>query len=178
MRWFLSDEAVDLEAALRAGGEEVVSRPEHHALAYVRDAMFHPTQYPLDDLALSAGAEVAVLVDPLRVLPFGPSLVEFGYARGHGRTLRNRGVTVVMFAHDSRRTLERYAAGMHRRCSCEVNDAGVHIVQTSEVGDMIRGSRRVAVWSPGEGIGRVVEAVMHARSGKTYSPRQQGRAWG
>ena len=177
MRWFLADEAAGLESALVAAGEQICSSPERWASRFVLDAGFRPADYPLAELALGAGADVVVLVDPIRSVPFEGHFAEFGYARGHGKTLRNRGVTLVMFAHDCRATLEAFRAGMHRRCACEVNDVAVHIVPDASVGDLVRGSRRVAVWAGGTPA-PLLAAVEHARSGQVYLPRRDGRLWG
>jgi hypothetical protein len=176
MRWFLSDEAPELEAALRARGEEVVSQPEDAARRFVHGASFHPNDYSLDDLPLRRRAEVVVLVEPIRVVPFPDGSAEFGYARGHGRTLRNRGVTLAMLADLG--IMEAFLAGRHRTCACQPNDVAVLIVPTVEAGDLARKQRRTALWRSGDDVGKIVGAVQHAREGKTYSPRRQGREWG
>lgn len=176
MRWFLTDDVPGLDEALRACGQEVVSLPEDHARHYITSASYHPADYPLTALASSRRAEVVVLVRPIRVVALDDGRAEFGYGRGGAKALRNRGVTIAM--HADAETLEAYREGKHRTCACQPNDAAVIIATTEAAADIIRGSRRVTIWSPGETAERIVAAVEHARSGRTYSPKKQSREWG
>lgn len=180
MRFFFTDDFPGLPEALREAGHEVVSDPGAWARGFIRDPGFHPSHYPLDRLVLGRQPrpEVVVLVNPLRVVPTPDGRAQFGFARGHARALRNAGVTLVMAALDGGETLRRFAEGdVHWSCACRQNDVAVHLVASGEEGDLIRGSHRAALWAPGLPVDKLVAAVLHARSGKTYSPKAQAREW-
>ena len=171
MKWFLSDDVPGLVDALRASGEEVVSEPAQWARSFIDGPGFHPVHYPLDRLALQAVGRdgVAVLVNPLRVVPFPDGRAHFAYNRAAARTLRNARITLVMYADDDGATLQRFVdSDVHWKCACRQNDVAVHLVTSDAAGDIIRGSHRVALWRPGEDAARLVAAVAHAKRGRTY----------
>lgn len=176
MRWFLTDDH-PLASALSSAGEAVVSGPSVWTAEYLRPPI-SSSSYPLAGLALGAGADVAVLVDPIREFPAGDGRVEFGFARGYAKTLRNRKVALVMLANDNPETLNRYLTKAYRSCTCNHQDAAVWVVPSSEVGDLIRGMRRVVVWNEGQAAEGLLEACSEVRAGKVYRASRDGRRWG
>lgn len=176
MRWFLTDNH-PLAEALTLAGQEVVSRPEDWTPGYLQGAITS-SSYPLSGLALARGAEVVVLVNPIREFQAGEGRVEFGFGRGYAKSLRTRKVALGMIADDNPETINRFLSKAHKTCTCNLQDATFWVVPNSEVGNLVRSGRRTVVWNPGQGAGGLVEAVGELLARKVYRAKDDGHRWG
>lgn len=176
MRWFFTDPH-PLANALALLGEEIVSSEEAHTARYLSGAVT-PTSYPLSALALGARAEVVVLVNPIRLFTVGDAHYEYGFGRGYAKALRNHRVWLAMVAEDNPVTFQKFRVKAYRSCTCNDQDAALHVVPDSASGDFVRGSRRTVVWNPGDGAEKVLEAAREIEQKKVYRGRVDGHRWG
>lgn len=184
MKFFLTEKFEAMEEAIKAAGHEVVSDAAVWASNVIlknpaSELYGHPREYPLDAMARERSADVAILIDPNRLmeLPTG-GLNEFGYFRGYARQLKRLHVSLIMYAHDDPVTWDKFSKRMFRDCVCTPTGiGGVHgyITSSDEVLEKARKITRAAGWKPGETFDRPLAMINHGRGGHIFSPKHSPR---
>ena len=171
MRFMFTDQVVDLEDRLRAAGHEIESDAGTWA-ASVIPTFKEPRDYHLERVATERGAQVVVLVRPVRLVERDGAFYEFGFFRGHAQRLRQRGVTLVIYAENDPETFGIYQRGTHPGCVCRLNDAPIYV--SPDPGSVASSAkhRRSILWTPGSPVEPLLDAIESARSGRTYSPKR------
>ncbi|MCP4741488.1 MAG: hypothetical protein GY871_04560 [Actinomycetales bacterium] len=167
MKWLFTDEVGHgLVEGLRQLGEEV----DVIDLAPYLEDWEVPADFPLQKLAVSHGAKIVVLVDPVRNLPNGH---QFTYARGHVQRLRQRKIYCAMATPRDPFTLTQYQNRRVRGCGVRPNDCLAYLTPHLPTAKFMATRRRTAVFE----AQKVLGAVQHAMRGFSYSPRRDHANW-
>lgn len=192
MRWFLTNPHPELEAALAAAGELVVSTPGHHQLAHYDwlaealegaevtpevvtraiverdpdDDDREPRDYPLGRYLDRVAPDVLVLAPMLQPgMGIPKSQVMRWVNRGRGQHI------VVGWGSDP----GTVHAARHRWRGCAMNLHNLHVYVTDDEGAAIESARerRTVLWGgPADTLVRVVESC---RQGRSYAAGSRAR---
>ena len=173
MRFFLTDEAPELEAELRRLGHEVVGTPADRAPAACAGTDWHPKRYNVVPHIQGHRPDVCLFVTPLRIVGIGGGMLsEFGYVRDQIVATRGtRGCVTVgltLPGYDPKMTTD-YKMGKCPKCVGGPQSFDLWATTDEATARDVARERRCALWAPGEGgAGGLIAAIEHIRGRQPY----------
>lgn len=173
MRWFFTEDPGKIGAALAALGETIIAGPTLSALV---KPGYKAVDYKLAPWASAARADIVVLVNPLRLAEIDGKFYEVCFSRSFMPKLRRRRISAIMLSYDEPETWTNYRTRMAPGCAVQPHDVIVYATTNKTVLSENAKKRR-AVDVGHDGASRLLDAVQHGRTGKSYSPKRDGLRW-
>lgn len=173
MRFFLTDEAPELEAELRRTGHEVVGTSVDRVATVCAGTDWAPRRYEVVAHIQAHRPDACIFVTPLRLVQFQPGLYsEFGYVRDQIVAVRGtRGCVAVglTLPGGDPKMVGDYKMGRAPKCVGAPQSFDVWATTDEGTARDVARERRCALWHGGEGgAAGLVAAVEHARGRHSY----------